>query len=143
MIVLFLSIDVLEVFEEDGLHSKQRAEACALITILKYFDFAYNLHLMFSVLGITNELSVTSQKRDQNIVNVMKLVKVSKQQLQVMRDKRWESLLAEVSSFYEKRRIPISNIDDTFVLRRPRRGAPKITNLHYYRVELFYTIIDM
>jgi hypothetical protein len=73
----------------------------------------------------------------------MKLVKVSKQQLQVMRDERWESLLVEVSSFYEKRRIPISNIDDTFVLRRPRRGAPKITNLHCYRVELFYTIIDM
>jgi hypothetical protein len=61
LIALFLSmIDVLEVIEEDGLHSEQRAEACALITILKYFDFAYNLHLMFSVLGITNELSVTS-----------------------------------------------------------------------------------
>jgi hypothetical protein len=34
-------------------------------------------------------------------------------------------------------------MDDTFVLRRPRRRAPEITNLHHYRVELFYTVIDM
>ena len=98
---------------------------------------------MKSVLGITNELSDALQKKDQKIVNSMTLVKVSKQRLQVMRDEGWESLLTKVSSFCEKHRVPISNMDDKFVLRRPRRGAPKITNLHYYRVELFYTIIDM
>jgi hypothetical protein len=41
---------------------------------------------MKSVLGITNELSDALQKKDQNIVNSMTLVKVSKQRLQVMRD---------------------------------------------------------
>ncbi len=76
--------------------------------------------------------------------NIKTLVKVSKQQLQVMRDEGWESILTEVSSFYEKHQIPISNMDDTFIIqRRPRLRAPQITNLHHCFVELFYTVIDM
>jgi hypothetical protein len=35
-------------------------------------------------------------------------------------------------------------MDEIFaVAGRPRRKTPQIINLHYYRVELFYTIIDM
>jgi hypothetical protein len=36
---------------------------------------------MKSVLGITNELSQTLQRKDQDILNAMKLVEVSKQRL--------------------------------------------------------------
>ena len=44
---------------------------------------------MKNILGITNELLIALQKKkkkNQDIVNAMDLVKVSKQRLQVMRD---------------------------------------------------------
>ena len=70
--------------------------------------------------------------------------KVSKQRLQVMRDDEWKSLLTEVSSFCTIHDISILNMDETFVVRgRPRCNTQQNTNLHYYHVELFYTVIDM
>ncbi|KAL4625418.1 hypothetical protein ACB092_05G024200 [Castanea dentata] len=59
----------------------------------------------WSVLGISNELSQALQRKDQDIVNAMKLVDISKQRLQVMRDDGWNSLLEEVSAFCEKNNI--------------------------------------
>ena len=79
-----------------------------------------------------------------NPKSAMTQVTVSKRRLQMMRDDGWESLLTEVSSFCNKQGISISNMNDKFVARgRSRRKAPKITNLHHYNVEVFYTIIDM
>ena len=66
-VILALVIDVLEVVEKDGLHLEQRAEACVLINALQSFDFAFNLHLIKSVLGIANELSIALQRKDQDI----------------------------------------------------------------------------
>ena len=74
----------------------------------------------------------------------MDLVKVSKQRLQVMRDDEWISILTEVSSFCTTHDIPILNMDEIFVVSgRPRHNTQQNTNLHHYRVELFYTIIDL
>ena len=50
------------------------------------FKFAFALHLMKNILGITNELLLALQKKIQDIVNAMTLVKMSKQRLQTMRD---------------------------------------------------------
>ena len=41
---------------------------------------------MKNIFGITNELSIALQKKNQNIVNAMTLVRVSEQRLQMMRD---------------------------------------------------------
>ena len=74
----------------------------------------------------------------------MDFVKVSKQRLQVMKDDEWVSLLTEVSSFCTTHDIPILNMDEIFVVSgRPRHNTQQNTNLHHYRVELFYTVIDM
>ncbi|XP_075645051.1 uncharacterized protein LOC142616045 [Castanea sativa] len=74
----------------------------------------------------------------------MDLVKVSKQRLQVIRDDEWISLLTEVSSFCTTHDIPILNMDEIFVVSgRPRCNTQQNTNLHHYRVELFYTVTDM
>ena len=74
----------------------------------------------------------------------MDLVKVSKQRLQVMREDEWKSLLTEVSSFFTTHDISILNMDETFVVSgRSRRNTQQKTNLHHYRVELFYIVIDM
>ena len=49
-----------------------------------------------------------------------------------------------MSSFCTTHDIFILNMDEIFVASgRPQRNTQQNTNLHYYRVELFYTVIDM
>ena len=61
-----------------------------------------------------------------------------------MRENGWSSFLDKVSTFCIKKDIVVPNMDDIFQARgRSRRKAQEITNLHHYRVELFYVIIDM
>ena len=61
-----------------------------------------------------------------------------------MRDDGCESLQNDISLFCEENKIFIPSIDDMFVTRRrPRRNAQTMTNYYHYRVELFYTVIDM
>ena len=61
-----------------------------------------------------------------------------------MRNDEWEALLIEVSSFCSKHDNPILNMDEIFVVGvRPRCNAPQITNLHHYRVDLFFKVIDL
>ena len=86
LILIFSTIvDILEIIEEDGL-SDQKVEARSIKRSILSFEFVFALHLMKNILGITNELSIALQKKNQDIVNAMDLVKVSKQRLQVMRE---------------------------------------------------------
>ncbi|KAK8705164.1 hypothetical protein V6N13_048771 [Hibiscus sabdariffa] len=87
LITMFSSVmDVLEIIEEDGIHSEQKVEACMLLSSLQSFEFVFNLHLMKNILGVTSELSLALQWSDQDIVNAMQLVSMSMQQLQMMRN---------------------------------------------------------
>ncbi|XP_015962162.1 uncharacterized protein LOC107486124 [Arachis duranensis] len=101
LISLFPSVvNVLEYVEDDGNNSEQRAEACHLLNAL--------------------------QRNDQDIVNAMVLVKVSKQRLQNIRDD-----------------IIVPIMDDIFVSQgRSRRKVQKISNLHHFQVEIFYQVVD-
>ena len=89
LILMFSDIvDVLEIIEEDDL-SDQKVEARFIMRLILSFEFVFSLHLMKKILGITNELSIAlpkKKKKNQDIVNAMDFVKVSKQRLQVMRD---------------------------------------------------------
>lgn len=60
---------------------------------------ALPLFLVEERIGVTNDLSQSLQKKDQDIVNAMKLLRVCKDMFQAMRDDGYESLLAEVSTF--------------------------------------------
>jgi hypothetical protein len=143
LIIMFSSvIDTVEDIVEDGLNSEQRAEANILIQSLQTFDFAFNLHLMKNVLGITNELSQALQRKDQDILNAMKLVEISKLRLQAMREDGWNSLFEEVSKFCAKNNIVVPNMDELYQ-PRSRRKVQDMKNSHHYRVELYYTVIDM
>jgi hypothetical protein len=75
-------VDVLEMVEEDGTDSDQKGDALLYMNYMQSFEFIFILHLMKNVLGVTHELSQALQKSDQDIVNAMKLVKVTKQRLQ-------------------------------------------------------------
>uniref|UniRef100_A0A2N9GIB5 TTF-type domain-containing protein n=1 Tax=Fagus sylvatica TaxID=28930 RepID=A0A2N9GIB5_FAGSY len=145
LILMFsAAVEVLEIILEDGTSYEQKGDARSTLKLIISFEFAFALHLMKSILGVTNELSIALQKKNQNIVNAITLVNMSKKRLQMMRDNGWESLLAEVLLFCDKHDIPILNMDEIFVVGgRLRRQTPQITNLHHFRVELFYTVIDM
>ncbi|XP_077251769.1 uncharacterized protein LOC143890993 [Tasmannia lanceolata] len=140
--VLFSS--VIEIIREDGSNSEQKGEAFLLLDLLQRFDFIFTLHLMKVVLGITNELSQALQRKDQDIVNAVRLVNISKQRLQRMREGGWSSHFEDVSTFCGKHDIIVPNLDDAYFSRcRSRRKAPQVTNLHHYRVDLYYSVIDM
>ena len=53
---------------------------------MQTFDFVFTLYLMKNILGFANELSQALQRKDQNIVNSMKLVSICKLGLQRMRE---------------------------------------------------------
>ena len=114
-----------------------------MLDSVQSFEFAFTLHLMKSVLGVTHELSEALQRKNQDIFNAMSLVKISKERLQKLRESGWDSLLLEVSSFCHQHDIDVPSMDDVFVAKgRSNRKAQKVTNMHYYRVELFLTVVD-
>jgi hypothetical protein len=145
LIDMFPSIvDVLDAVAEDGATLELRGQAEHLSHFIQSFGFMFNLHLMKYILGVSNELSQALQRKDQDIVNAMKLIRISKERLQIMRENGWSSLLDEVSTFCGINKILVPNMDDIYVARgRLRRYTDGMTNLHFYRVELFYAIIDM
>ncbi|KAJ9536195.1 hypothetical protein OSB04_un000634 [Centaurea solstitialis] len=74
----------------------------------------------------------------------MKSVELCKKKLQSLRDNGWDSMLNQASLYCQKHDIEVCNMDDMFLLPgRSRRKASKMTNLHYYRVELYYAVIDL
>ena len=46
------------------------------------FEFVFFAHLMYIILGYTNELSKCLQRRDQDILNAISLVNVAKKRMQ-------------------------------------------------------------
>ncbi|XP_039684545.1 zinc finger MYM-type protein 1-like [Medicago truncatula] len=136
-------IDVLDMIEEDGTSSEQRGDAKLFLKCMQSFEFIFILHLMKKVLSITHELSQALQRSDQDIVNAMKLVKMSKQKLQTIRDSGWDSLFNEVSLFCEHHEVVIPNMDDTYqTFKKSKRNSEKVSNLHYFQVQFFYQVID-
>ncbi|XP_057250623.1 uncharacterized protein LOC104908187 [Beta vulgaris subsp. vulgaris] len=121
-------------------------KAQALTHLLMSFDFVFVAHLMVSIFGITNALNVALQKRDQDIVNAMAMVDVTKINLQKMRDEGWDSHMEKVTSFMSKYDIEIPNMEERYHVpgRRMFRGkSPQVTNLHHFRVEVFLSVIDL
>ncbi|CAN6559431.1 unnamed protein product [Malus baccata var. baccata] len=144
IIVMFEAVvEVVEWIKSDR-NQDNLGEATRLFKDIQTFDFAFHLFLMRLILGITNELSQALQKKDQDIVNAMALVEVCKQRLQSLRDDDFGDLLHDVEKFCEEHDIIVPNMEDLhFVPGKSRRKAPKITNFHYYRVDLYFQVLDM
>ncbi|KAL0533854.1 hypothetical protein IC582_028125 [Cucumis melo] len=121
-ISMFSSIcEILEIIIDDGSNSEQKYETKVLMNSIQSFDFVFHVHLMKTILGITNDLSQVLQRKDQDIVNAMNLVKICKVRLQLMRESGWQSLLDEVSSFCNKHGILMLKMDDVFLVRGRQR----------------------
>ncbi|XP_019234399.1 PREDICTED: zinc finger MYM-type protein 1-like [Nicotiana attenuata] len=88
-----------EHMQQDSLLSLDRFAAKNLLGNIQEFEFVFLLHLMFKMLLFTNELNKALQKKDQDIVNAMRLLDLAKIRLQTMRESEFEILMNEVYSF--------------------------------------------
>ncbi|XP_022865544.1 zinc finger MYM-type protein 1-like [Olea europaea var. sylvestris] len=60
-------IDVLENILADGVHSDKKSSTVRQMNAMQDFEFVFNLHFMFEILAITDDLSQALQKKDQDI----------------------------------------------------------------------------
>ncbi|KAI5328628.1 hypothetical protein L3X38_028025 [Prunus dulcis] len=135
-------IHVLQMIIDDN-PNDSAGEANKIQREMLTFQFVFHLFLMKAILGLTNDVSQALQKKDQEIVNAMALVKSCKEKLHWMRNNGFDALVEEVSLFCDKHHIDVPTMDEAFVLPgRSRRNAPIKTNRHHYRVELFIYVID-
>ncbi|KAL0885922.1 hypothetical protein Bca101_009905 [Brassica carinata] len=143
LVDLFSSIiKVLEYVEKDGSDGIKRRQANGLLNYFHTFEFVFYLQLMLLLLGITNSLSKVLQRKDLDILNAMSLVKSTKQQLYKLRENGWESLINKVFFFCENYKTELLVMDDEFNSKNSRKRS-NITNLHHYKVECFYIVLDM
>ncbi|KDO74313.1 hypothetical protein CISIN_1g043066mg [Citrus sinensis] len=93
------------------------------------------LYLMRDILAVSNALSQALQRKDQDILNAIKLVEICMKNLQMMRDV-WDSLLYEISSFCLKYDIDVPNMNDVFLLESTTLLKDKVYPLVYLLVTL-------
>jgi len=135
-------VKVLEIVEKDNKDWKIRDQASNLLRYFQSFDFVFYLHLMLTILGITNTLSLALQRKDQDIVNAIKCVKAMKCQLDELRKEKWAKLLDDVHGFCDKNDICKLEMEDEYIDPKKRRHKSGITNKHYYQVDCFNDVID-
>ncbi|XP_027188707.1 uncharacterized protein [Cicer arietinum] len=107
-----------------------RGDADNAYNYLKAFDFIFILHLMKTIMRITDILCQALQQQSQDIVNAMCLVGTTKYLIQ---------------NFCEKHDIEIPDLNDvhsTTRFGRSRLQQGQVTIEHYFRVEIFCTTID-
>ncbi|XP_057247350.1 uncharacterized protein LOC104893473 [Beta vulgaris subsp. vulgaris] len=137
-------IKVLVIIGNNTSYKEDRGKAQAIMNTFESFEFIFMAHLMLEIFGYTDVLSNALQRKEQNIVNAMALISLTKSRLQKMRDEKWEDFLDRVCSFCAKHAIGVPNMDDTYVPRgRSKRFFAKVTNLHRFRVEMFLCVIDL
>ncbi|XP_050139269.1 uncharacterized protein LOC126615500 [Malus sylvestris] len=116
IISMFSSVvHVLQMVIDDNLNDSA-GEANKLMRDIRTFEFVFHLFLMKVILGLTNDLSQALQRKDQEIVNAMALVKSCKEKLHWMRNNGFDALVDEVSSFCEKHYIEVPNMEEAFIL---------------------------
>ncbi|XP_044368363.1 zinc finger MYM-type protein 1 isoform X2 [Triticum aestivum] len=108
------------------------------------FEFVFIAHLLQTIFEYTDDLCSALQKRDQDIVNAINLVSMTKKRLQLLReDGEWESFLQKVTSFCVKHDIELVDMDGSYdPIGRSPKFYEKATNLHYYHVDMFLDVID-
>ncbi|XP_076901135.1 uncharacterized protein LOC143555484 [Bidens hawaiensis] len=120
-------IDVLEYIEKSGEFSNYQNESRGLQEFIKTFNFVFYLHLMKYILGVTNTLCQALQRKDQDMLNAVKLVKLTDEGLKRYRLEGFDSLLEDVTSFCEKYEIEVVDMEAEYVDPRFKRKKTGIT----------------
>ncbi|KAK9713534.1 hypothetical protein RND81_06G033700 [Saponaria officinalis] len=120
---------------------KVQGEAKAVGKALKKFDFVFCLHMMHDIMRITDFLCQALQKKDLDILNALHFLSITKDKLQSMRENGWDDLILKFGAFCCENDISMPDMSAPY--KKGLRNCEKnITNAHYYRVNIFYSVID-
>jgi hypothetical protein len=136
---------VLKTLAKEGSSYITRGDGNSGYNYMKEFDFILILHLMKEIMGITDVLCQALQQKSQDVVSAMSLVRGTKTLIQELREDGWDKLFTDVTSFCVRHDIEIPDLDDTHSatrLGRSRLEENKVTIEHYFKVEIFFAIID-
>lgn len=118
--------------------------AQTMLEVFKSFEFVFMLHLMNEIFGYTNGLCNALQRREQDIVNAMDLLEFTKVELAVLReDSGWQEFLNNVSSFCEKHKVKIVDMDAKYKpIQRDKKFYRNAINYHRFHADMFLGVID-
>jgi len=78
LVLLYFSVIIAIENIDDTLSAERRGEVVLILDKMRTFEFAFSIHLIRKILEITSELSWALQRKDQDIVNAMDLLKIYK-----------------------------------------------------------------
>ena len=98
---------------------------------------------MLVILGYTSDLSDCLQRRDQDILSAMAMVRLAKDRIQELRSNGWDAFLQRVTLFCNKHSIQVPTMEDNYVpYERSTRFVRPQTNDDHFRREVFLGVID-
>ncbi|XP_070032901.1 uncharacterized protein [Nicotiana tomentosiformis] len=141
-VILFSSIvHVLGVIECEGdVNDNLQAEASS--SKIKAFEFIFLLHLMLKVLIMSNELNKALQKKEQDIVNAMVFLDITKERLQEMRDEGWEPSMDEVSSFCAKHDILVLKMEEFYISGKSKHRPSQLIDLQLLELNSRFDVVS-
>jgi hypothetical protein len=114
-----------------------------MVLLFESFDFVFSAHLMVTILGYTNDLSLCLQRREQDILNALPLVTMAKNRMQQLRSDGWVRFLQRVTLFCNKHGIQVSSMDGNYVpFGRSSRFCAVQINDDRFRRQVYIGIID-
>jgi hypothetical protein len=143
--IILMYRPIRQVLQEigDDPEYKESGKAEMALCSLESFEFVFLAHLLDTIFGYTDDLNCALQKKDQDIINVVSLIFLTKTQLELLREDGWESFLADVTSFCVKHKIDVPQMDDMYKSPgRSKRKYVKLTNYHRFKVDMFLGVID-
>ncbi|XP_041995880.1 zinc finger MYM-type protein 1-like [Salvia splendens] len=131
-------VKVLMIIGKNGSKSDDKCKAQGILYSMESFDFVFMAQLMTTIFGYTNNLCLALQRRDQDIINAMRLVSLTKSQLQKTREDGWEIHLNKVISFCNNHGIVVPDLEACYVPhRRSKRFVQQVSYRHHFRIDVF------
>jgi hypothetical protein len=115
-----------------------------MLTSFESYESVFMEKLMMAIFGITDKLSCSLQKRDQDIVNATGLIEYTEQELENLRhDSGWKDFLEEVNYFCVKHKVKVVDMDAFYKpVGRSARFFKNVKNMHRFHVDMFLGVID-
>lgn len=79
-------LKVLEYVEKEGKNNFSWNQTHGVTLYFETFDFVFYLHFMLRILELTNNCLKLLKKKDQNIIEAVSLIEITKKKLQTFRD---------------------------------------------------------
>ena len=133
---------VLENLKDTTPNYALRGDAHGAYIRLRSFEFVFILHMMKEVMGITDTLCQALQRRSQDILNAMSLVRTTKELMQKLREDGWEELLKNVLLFCEAHELDVPDMNAQYAVGRGRSKKQNVTVEHHFRVDIYFAAID-